>query len=117
MLFRLEENWVNGSNQFNAPGEKLLGVLSNGMLTGVCGLNIDPYDSQRRVGRIRHLYVGYEYRRQQTGSLLLSRLIEEADEWFDYLNTHAPQAAFHFYERAGFIPISDVERVTHRLYL
>ena len=38
MLRRLAENWQNGENRFNAPGEKLLGAFAHGQLVGVCGL-------------------------------------------------------------------------------
>lgn len=117
MLRRLEENWLNQHNRFDKPGEMLLGALINGKLVGVCGLNIDPFVQEQCAGRVRHLYVAAAYRSQAVGSLLLSEIIAHAAQNFDHLYTHAPQAAFRFYQRAGFVPTEGIERVTHCLRL
>ena len=90
MLRRLEESWQRGENRFNAPGEKLLGAFLNGKLVGVCGLGI--------------------------GKQLLTVVMADASIWFDFLNTHAPDAAYGFYRQAGFTLVSDEPRVTHRLF-
>ena len=47
MLRRLAENWQNGENRFNAPGEKLLGAFAHGQLVGVCGLTSTLLASSR----------------------------------------------------------------------
>ncbi|EMK7763801.1 TPA: GNAT family N-acetyltransferase [Yersinia enterocolitica] len=117
MLRRLDENWLNGQNHFDKAGENLLGFYANGLLIGVCGLNQDPYTPSVRGGRLRHLYVGMEWRRRQVGITLLRAILEGSGRWFDFINTNAPQSAFTFYERAGFVPQKDVDNVTHRLYL
>ena len=117
MLRRLEENWLNRTNCFDKPGEKLSGFFVDGLLIGVCGLNQDPYLSSVRAGRLRHLYVGREWRRKQIGMTLLQTVLEDCERCFDFISTNAPQSAFAFYERAGFTPLNDVEKVTHRLYL
>ena len=116
MLRRLEENWQRGENRFNAPGEKLLGAFLNGRLVGVCGLNRAPFSQQPRAGRIRHLYVSEKCRGMGIGKQLLAVVMADASIWFDFLNTHAPDAAFGFYHRAGFTLVSDEPRVTHRLF-
>lgn len=117
MLRRLEENWRNGQNRFDKPGEKLAGAFAGNLLVGVCGLNQDPYLPGVLAGRLRHLYVDEQWRRMQVGMLLLNAMLEGADRWFDFINTNAPQTAFTFYQRAGFIPLTDSENVTHRLSL
>lgn len=117
MLRRLEENWLNRQNCFDKPGEKLSGFFVDGLLIGVCGLNHDPYILSAHAGRLRHLYVGIEWRRQQVGITLLRSVLEGCERWFDFINTNAPQSAFIFYERAGFTQLSDSDKVTHRLYL
>ena len=117
MLRRLEENWINQHNRFDKPGEMLLGALIDGQLVGVCGLNIDPFVQGDRAGRVRHLYVAAAYRSQAVGSALLSEIVTHAAQSFDHLYTHAPQAAFRFYQRAGFVPTEGIERVTHCLRL
>ncbi len=117
MLRRLEENWLNGQNRFDKAGEKLLGFYADGLLIGVCGLNQDPYMPSVRGGRLRHFYVGIEWRRKRVGITLLRAILEGSGRWFDFINTNALQSAFTFYECAGFIPLADVDKVTHRLYL
>ena len=117
MLRRLEDNWLNGQNRFDKPGEKLSGFYADGLLVGVCGLNQDPYMSSVGVGRLRHLYVGFEWRRKLVGITLLKAILEDSGRWFDYINTNAPQSAFSFYKSAGFTPLVGVDNVTHRLYL
>ena len=116
MLRRLEESWQRGENRFNAPGEKLLGAFLNGKLVGVCGLNRDPFSQQPRAGRIRHLYVSEKCRGLGIGRQLLTVVMADASIWFDFLNTHAPDAAYGFYRQAGFTLVSDEPRVTHRLF-
>ncbi|CAM8680238.1 GNAT family N-acetyltransferase [Leclercia sp. M-A074-M] len=116
MLRRLEENWQRGENRFNAPGEKLLGAFLNGKLVGICGLNRDPFSQQPRAGRIRHLYISEKCRGQGIGRQLLDVVMADASIWFDFLNTHAPQAAWAFYQRSGFTLVADEPRVTHRLF-
>jgi GNAT superfamily N-acetyltransferase len=116
MLRRLEESWLRGENQFNAPGEKLLGAFLNGRLVGICGLNRDPFSQLPRAGRIRHLYISKAWRRAGIGKQLLTTVMADASIWFDFLNTHAPQTAHGFYQKMGFVPVIGETRVTHRLF-
>jgi GNAT superfamily N-acetyltransferase len=116
MLARFEENWRNGSNCFNAPGERVLGAFLDGRLAGLCGRNRDPYDTHARAGRVRHLYVAAQHRGLGIGRLLIEAVVDGAAKWFDYLNTNCPPEAAAFYERLGFVPLA-AEHVTHRLSL
>ncbi len=113
MLLRLAENWGNGTNRFERPGEIILGAWFGDALVGVCGRNVDPYDPPERAGRVRHLYVAQSARRHGVGRVLISAICDGAAEHFDYLNTNAPESAFAFYERMGFVRVQ-VEHVTHR---
>jgi GNAT superfamily N-acetyltransferase len=115
MLRRFAENWCAGSNRFDRPGETMLGLLADGILVGTCGRNIDPYDAHPRAGRVRHLYVGQSGRRQGAGTRLIAAILDDAAPYFDYLNTNAPETAFAFYERQGFVRLLGVEHVTHRI--
>ncbi|EKN5129382.1 GNAT family N-acetyltransferase [Yersinia enterocolitica] len=117
MLRRLEENWLSGHNRFDRPGEKLIGAFADGLMVGACGLNIDPFTQTAGAGRLRHLYVDTEWRKNRVGSGLLSEILKDAGRWFDFINTNAPSSAFTFYERAGFVALSDVDKVTHQLCL
>ena len=64
---RLVDEWGSGANRFDRPGEALFGARGAGRLLGVCGLNVDPYAGDDRVGRVRHLYVQSTSRRQGVG--------------------------------------------------
>lgn len=115
MLNRLSTHWLDGSNPFSAPGETLLGAFLGDALVGVCGLNRDPYDLTPRAGRVRHLYVSHPVRGVGVGQLLLASITQHARHFFDYLNTRAPQTAFRFYQRVGFVPVQAHPYITHRL--
>lgn len=117
MLLRFAENWRGRRNRFDRPGELMLGLWADGILIGVCGRNIDPNDTHLRAGRVRHLYVGQSGRCQGAGTRLIAAILHNAAPHFDYLNTNAPETAFAFYERQGFVRLLDVEHVTHRIVL
>lgn len=117
MLRRLEENWLSRQNRFDSPGEKLIGAYADSLIVGVCGLNIDPFTPEAGAGRLRHFYVDTGWRNRRVGSGLLSEIIKDAGHWFDVINTNAPLSAFTFYERAGFVALSGMDKVTHQLCL
>jgi GNAT superfamily N-acetyltransferase len=117
MLMRFVENWRAGTNRFRRPGEIMLGLRRDGALLGVCGRNIDPYDTHPRAGRVRQLYVDPSARGQGVGRELIDAIRTDAAVSFDYLNTNAPETAFAFYERLGFRRLQDVAHMTHRLTL
>jgi GNAT superfamily N-acetyltransferase len=115
---RLVEDWVSGANRFHRPGEVLLGAWLDGRLVGVCGLNVDPYAAQDRVGRVRHLYVLSAVRRLGVGRRLTTEVIELARGRFDTLRlrTNNPDAA-RLYEALGFRATADVAGATHVMEL
>lgn len=100
---RLAEEWESGVNRFDRAGEALLGALRGRRLVGVCGLNVDPYAGEGRVGRVRHLYVLTAYRRHGVGRQLLGAVIAAAHGRFAALrlSTVNPEAA-RLYEALGF---------------
>lgn len=117
MLRRLEENWLSGNNRFDRPGEKLIGAYTDGLIVGVCGLNIDPFTQTAGSGRLRHLYVDSGWRNRRVGSCLLSEILKDAGCWFNLINTNAPSLAFTFYERAGFVALFGMDKATHQFCL
>ena len=117
MVLRLQNDWRSGRNRFDQPGEAMFGALQHGELIGTCGRNIDPYDPLPRAGRVRRLYVGQAGRRQGIGRQLIEAICHGARSHFDHLNTQAPTEAFPFYERLGFVRITDDVHVSHRLTL
>jgi len=100
---RLVDEWTSGANRFDHPGEALFALRIEGRLVGVCGLNVDPYSAEPRLGRVRHLYVLSAYRRRGIGRQLVARVIATARGRFDRLrlSTRNPEAA-QLYERMGF---------------
>jgi GNAT superfamily N-acetyltransferase len=111
---RLVEEWGSGANRFDRPGEALFGARAGGQWVGVCGLNIDPYAAEERVGRVRHLYVLLSFRRLGVGRRLVAEVVEAARGRFDALRlrTNNPTAA-RFYERLGFGPSGAAGHSTH----
>ena len=118
MVSRLVDDWRDGTNRFGRPGENLYLATLEGEVVGVCGLNIDPYLDDPRVGRVRRLYVSTAHRRRGLGSLLVSCVIDDARQSFNILRlrTHNPIAAA-FYEAQGFVRVDDDDVCTHQLVL
>jgi GNAT superfamily N-acetyltransferase len=100
---RLVDDFADRTNRFDRPGEALFGASIAGRLVGVCGLNIDPYAGDARVGRVRHLYVLTPLRRHGVGRQLVGRVIATARDRFESLRlrTNNPAAA-RLYEVLGF---------------
>jgi GNAT superfamily N-acetyltransferase len=107
LVRRLVDEWRDGSNRFDRPGEVLFGAWLDGRLVGVCGLNVDPYLGDDRVGRVRHLYVLVGCRRLGVARTLMDRVIGAARGRFGTLrlSTRNPAAA-RLYEALGFRPVS-----------
>jgi len=115
---RLLDEWSSGENRFTQPGERLWGARSAGQLIGICGLTGDPYQADRRVGRIRRMYVLRDWRRRGIGRQLLEQAIATARSTFSELRlrTESPEAAL-FYEGLGFQIQRDAPHCTHILRL
>jgi len=114
----LVDEWASGANRFDRPGEVLLGARIDGRLVGVCGLNVDPYAADERVGRVRHLYVTEAYRRHGIGRRLLADVVAAARGPFDRLRLRtANLEAARFYEAMGFTPCPEEADSSHALDL
>jgi GNAT superfamily N-acetyltransferase len=115
---RLSEEWTSGANRFDRPGEALFVARVGERVVGVCGLNVDPYTAEPRVGRVRHLYVLSGQRRLGVGRRLVSEVIEAARGRFDRLRlrTENPGAA-QFYEAIGFRSSGATDNSTHVMVL
>lgn len=102
-LQRTIDDWTNGVNKFDKPGEKLWGLFSGKVLIGIGGLNIDRYTLAPRVGRVRHLYIREAQRLKGSATLLVTKIIEEANHNFTMLRLFTDNAgASAFYEKLGF---------------
>ena len=111
---RLTDEWINGVNRFDRPGEALFAVRDAADIVAVGGLNVDPYTTEPGTGRVRHLYVVATHRRRGLGATLVGEIIATARSRFHTLrlSTSNPDAA-RLYERLGFRPCADVAKCTH----
>ena len=114
-MHRLVDEWRTGTNRFDQPGEILLGAFTDGRLLGIGGLNRDPYASDARTGRVRHVYVVPQARRSGVGQVLVERIVAEAFRSFERvrLRTMTAEGAA-FYAALGFVE-TDEPDATHRL--
>jgi GNAT superfamily N-acetyltransferase len=115
---RLVDDWTSGTNRFARPGEALFGSRLDGQLIGVCGLNLDPYAGDDRIGRVRHLYVCSAQRGRGVGRALVTQVLGAARGRFDELRlrTNNPVAA-RLYEGLAFLPCDVATGSTHTLAL
>jgi GNAT superfamily N-acetyltransferase len=72
---RLADDWAGGTNRFDRPGEALFVARIAGEVVGVCGLNVDPYETAPAIARVRHLYVLAAHRRHGVGRDLVSAVV------------------------------------------
>jgi GNAT superfamily N-acetyltransferase len=113
----LAEDWANGENRFDGPGETFLGALDSGELVAVAGLNLDPFAGRADMGRIRRVYVRAAWRNNGIGRTLVAAVVEEARKHFSCVRLRAESAdAARLYERMGFAPIVSPD-ATHMLIL
>lgn len=115
---RLVDGWVDHTNRFDRPGEALFGAWTGGRLVGVCGLNVDPYAGDDRIGRVRRLYVLTGSRRLGIGRSLVKQVIERAGDRFDSLRLRTNNdAAARLYLGMGFRESRGTGEFTHVLEL
>lgn len=115
---RLVDEWADGTNRFDRSGEAAFGAWAAGRLVGVCGLNVDPYADDRRVGRVRHLYVLAAMRRRGVGRQLVLRVIETAGARFESLRLRTNnEAAARLYASMGFREHRGMGEYTHVMEL
>ena len=115
---RLVDEWADGTNRFDRPGEALFAASVSGQLVGVCGLNVDPHAGNDRVGRVRHLYVLRPLRRLGVGRQLVARVIDSAGDRFDSLRLRTNnEAAARLYVAMGFRTSVGACEFTHVLDL
>jgi GNAT superfamily N-acetyltransferase len=114
LVKRLVDEWNDGSNRFDLPGEIALEARLGRKLVGVGGLNRDPYLDDPAAGRIRHLYVLPEARRRGVGRSLVLALIAQARPTFSRvrLRTSQPDASL-LYMALGFEETGDEPDATH----
>lgn len=114
-LHRLENQWRSGVNRFDLDGEFLLAARRSDKITGVCGVNIDPYIPLQDVARIRHLYVSPPDRLFGIGSELVNQCLDKLHCRFNSVRLRTPNVETgKFYEKLGFKQVNDAT-ATHIL--
>ncbi|TKC15288.1 GNAT family N-acetyltransferase [Robertmurraya kyonggiensis] len=116
---RLVNDYKDGSNTFNHFGEGLFGVFNEeGVLVAIGGLNNDPFSKEQYIGRLRRFYVIKEYRRTGIGSLLVTKIIDEAKRYYKILVLHTDsEQADKFYTSIGFIKTDFYPNSSHYMEL
>ena len=81
-------------------------------LVAIGGLNSDPYEQDPHIGRLRHVYVGHDYRRRGIARSLVHHILARNTQ-FGTIRLRTPNSdASRFYESIGFAPI-DSPTATH----
>ena len=117
-LRQVVDEWESGVNRFSLPGEALLVAEINGRWVGVCGLSIDPYLDDPRVGRVRNVYVLADCRRTGIGRRLVQEAVSRARGIFDRLRLRGEeQGPARLYESLGFRQCRGIPNCTHIMEL
>jgi GNAT superfamily N-acetyltransferase len=115
-LRRVSDEWESGINRFSRPGEALLVAEMDGRWVGVCGLSIDPYLDDPRVGRVRNVYVLAGHRKIGIGRRLVEEAITLARGCFAMLRLRGEEEGpARLYESLDFRPCQGVPNCTHIL--
>jgi GNAT superfamily N-acetyltransferase len=109
----LRDEWENGSNRFDRPGEILALATINGEMVGIGGITQDFVDVDWL--RMRRFYVRRAYRRFGVGRMIALHVLELARPFNRQICLYAggPEAEA-FWPTLGFVPI-DREHTTHVL--
>lgn len=103
---RLVAAWTAGVHRFAGSGEVWLEARRLDVLLGFGGLSRDPYTDVPGVGRLRHLFVRRQSRRCGVGRALATSLLARAGS-FGRVRVRAADGTGGFYERVGFVAVSE----------
>ena len=113
-LERLCEEWENGCNRFDKPGEALFGLSLGAELLAIGGIN----RQDKSTGRLRRFYVLPSHRRRGLGSRLLRHILTHAAGHFRRVILRTTtDAANRFYLAQGFKRAQDSCDATHGMEL
>ncbi|MGN7388126.1 GNAT family N-acetyltransferase [Sporosarcina sp. SAFN-015] len=114
---RLVNEFEDGTNTFNKPGEVLFCVKNEeDSVVAIGGINQSPFSQEADVGRLRRFYVLEAVRREGVGTLLLQTIIEHAKQHFKEITVRTDSAkADAFYRAGGFSFDDSASETTHIL--
>src|ERR1700731_1022673 len=101
-LERLGADWAANITRFDRAGEALLAAYSDGVLTGIGGLTIDPMVPD--ASRMLRFYVRAAYRRSGIGRALAAVLLEHSKSAGRLVTVNAAIGSTPFWESLGFVP-------------
>ena len=111
---RLLDEARSQTNVFQKEGECFCGAFADGLLVGCGGVNQDPY-LDRKVGRLRHVYVLQAYRRSGIAATLVRDLLRRSESAFKIIRLRtSDESASKFYDTLGFMRTNH-ETATHVL--
>ena len=116
-LTRLVEDYKDGTNTFNEPGEALYCVRDNkDSIVAVGGVNQSPFAEDDKVARLQRFYVEADARRKGAGSLLLKEITDHSREHFKEITVRTESSkADSFYRHNGFDFDDTASETTHVL--
>ncbi len=116
-LTRLVEEYKDGSNTFDQPGEALYCVRDNqDEVIAVGGVNQSPFADDEKVARLQRFYVESNARRRGAGSLLLKEITNHARAYFKEMTVRTESSkADSFYRHNGFDFDDSASETTHIL--
>ena len=102
-LARFVAEMDSGQRSMDQPAHYFVGAFIDNTLTAVGGVTLDPYTELPGIGRIRHVYVARDSRRNGIGRALVTALEAHGFETYATLRlrTDTPAAA-KFYESLGY---------------
>jgi GNAT superfamily N-acetyltransferase len=118
-LMRLVNEYVEGTNTFNKPGEALFCIRNeSGEVVAIGGINQSPLSDDKEVARLRRFYVLRDARRQGVGSLLVKEIINHSKGKFKRMTLRTDSStADSFYRANGFGTDDSSAETTHVLVL
>lgn len=118
-LTRLVNDFQDGSNRFNKPGEALFAVQNEaGDVVAIGGVNQSPFSVDKQVARLQRFYVLDDARRQGVGSLLLKQIIDHSRDTFNEVTVRTESSkADAFYRANGFELDDSASETTHVMQL
>ena len=91
-----------------------LGAFEGARLVAIGGVTPDPYVEDKNIGRLRHVYVARDARRQGVGRQLVAAVEQRARSAFTALRLRTDTSvAAAFYKSLGYQPTSEPD-ATHR---
>ncbi|CAM3162203.1 GNAT family N-acetyltransferase [Filibacter tadaridae] len=118
-LSRLVDDYKDGTNTFNQPGEALFCIRDKGEnIVAIGGVNQSPFSEDNKVARLQRFYVEADARRQGAGSALLKEITDHSRDYFNEITVRTESSkADAFYRVNGFDFDDSASETTHVMNL